>query len=355
VQRNIGAFGGDPKQVTLFGESAGGGSILVHLTSPMSKGLFQRAILQSPGIPTARAAAVPLTSLEDAQQRAQEYTRSLGINGDGPQALAALREVPAETLVEGTSLPQVLAGLSNNASVNGVVGSILDGRMVVETPEQALAAGHQARVPVLIGTTDRELGIGAATSKDELFVRFGSDASEARHVYDPTGEQTLEELKSDVLADETLVEPARHLADEVAKTGQPVWLYRFGYLAESLRGKSKGTLHAMEIPSTFNLPSALVGNAVTADDKAMGNLASAYWTAFGKNGNPNGEGRLHWPQYNPAADQLMHFTNEGAVVGTDPLKSRLDLVAIQRTRQQALLTPACLPSPQTGSDGSGFE
>jgi para-nitrobenzyl esterase len=83
VQRHAAAFGGDPKQVTIFGESAGGGSVLAHLVSPMSTGLFQRAILQSPGTPGARAAVIPSSDLPTAEKIALDWTRSLGIADEG--------------------------------------------------------------------------------------------------------------------------------------------------------------------------------------------------------------------------------------------------------------------------------
>src|SRR6202049_4145944 len=101
VQRNISAFGGNPKAVTLFGWSSGGGSVVAHLTSPLSRGLFQRAIMMSPGFPAPRAKAGPLTELSVAETMAVDYARSLGITAEGPAALAALRALPAGKLVEG--------------------------------------------------------------------------------------------------------------------------------------------------------------------------------------------------------------------------------------------------------------
>lgn len=154
---------------------------------------------------------------------------------------------------------------------------------------------------------------------------FGPDAQAARKRYDPRGDQSLDALKQQVFADRTLVEPARHFANEMARAGQPVWLYRFAYVSPAQRAQNMGTLHGFEIPFTMNLPSALVKDKVTPTDKAMADLASGYWVSFGLKGDPNGGGRPEWPRYDPAVDRIFHFTNSGPIVGTDPLKARLDL------------------------------
>jgi para-nitrobenzyl esterase len=84
-------------------------------------------------------------------------------------------------------------------------------------------------------------------------------------------------------------------------------------------------LHSLEIPYTFNVPAAIVGDEVTAADKAMGAIASAYWVEFAKTGDPNGSGRPLWPRHDPASGRVINFTNMGAVVEADPLQARLDL------------------------------
>lgn len=325
LQRNIAAFGGDPKQITIFGESAGGGSVLAHLISPMSRGLFERAILQSPGTPGARAQVIPSSDLATAEKIAVDWTHSVGITTDGSAALEQLRALPAEKLLEGVSGAQTLAAISAGTVPPGMAMSIVDGKFLPERPEAALKAGKLARVPVLVGANDRDLPIGSAATKDELFAQFGPDSARARHLYDPLGDQTLDELKQQVFADKTLVEPTRHLASEVARNGQLVWLYRFAYVSESQRGKLMGTLHGFEIPFTLNVPAAMVGDKVTPTDTVMGSLVSAYWVQFGKTGNPNGADRPNWPHYDSTVDRLIHFTNSGIIVGSDPLKSRLDL------------------------------
>ena len=252
VQRNIASFGGNPKAVTIFGESAGGGSVMAHLTSPLSRGLFIRAIMQSPGIPTPRAEVVGVTGLAVAEKTAVEYAQSLGVKGTGRKALRALRSLSAEKLTEGTDAKAAIAAISAGKPIVGVAGSMIDGQLVIEPPETAIVAGRWAAVPIIIGANDRDLAVGVANSKDELFAIFGPHADEARKLYDPNGDQSLDELKQQVFADRTMTEPARHFAEIVARAGHPVWLYRFSYVAESLRSDPawKGTLHGFEIPPT---------------------------------------------------------------------------------------------------------
>ena len=119
----------------------------------------------------------------------------------------------------------------------GMAMSIIDGRFLTEPPEAALAAGHQAKVPVMIGAND--LPIGIARSKDDLFAWFGENAQAARKAYDPLGRQTLDELEQQVFADKIMVEPVRHFADEATRAGQPLWLCLFAYVSEA-RGQNMG-------------------------------------------------------------------------------------------------------------------
>ena len=327
VQANIGAFGGDPANVTIFGESAGGGSVLSHMVSPLSRGLFAKAILQSPGVPSARAGSLPLSSLDDAQKIAMDYARTLGIVVDGKLGLTRLRAMPVESLVDDASAAQAVTALSTGVPVPGFSSSMIDGKFLTDTPDALLKAGSWAKVPVLVGANSADLGVGVATTKDELFALFGDKADAARKLYDPDGTADFDELKVQVLADKTLVEPSRHLADLVAASGEPIWWYRFSYVATAAREQQKGTKHGFEIPYTLNVPAELVGNKVSEDDKAMGTLASAYWVSFAKTSDPNGENRPNWPEYKPGAETVFNFGNEGTGVMPDPIKARLDLWA----------------------------
>jgi para-nitrobenzyl esterase len=122
-----------------------------------------------------------------------------------------------------------------------------------------------------------------------------------------------------------MVEPARLLARLTAKT-QPTWSYRFSYVASSLRAGQKGALHATEIPFVFGTVRAKYEGATTPEDEAMGEVMNAYWAAFAKSGDPNGDGRAKWPSYTADQDEVMDFAASGAAAKADPWRTRLDLV-----------------------------
>jgi len=204
-------------------------------------------------------------------------------------------------------------------------GPMIDGKIVVETPEQALLAGHAMKIPVIAGANSSDIGFSFAKSMDELFAPFGANKEKAEAAYDPEHSGEFRKIGMLVAADRMMIEPARFVVRTVAATGEPAYEYRFSYVAESLRKQWKGAPHATEIPFVFDTVAARYAKDLDAADEATAKAALAYWVAFAKRGNPDGEGRPHWPAYSAGDDQLLNFTNDGPVAEHDAWKPRLDL------------------------------
>ncbi len=326
LKQNAAAFGGDPNNVTIFGESAGGVSVHSLITSPMAQGLVHKAISQSgggrDGVLTGRAMRVGRPGEISAESIGVNFARRHNITGTDAAALAQLRALSVGDIVD---RGQETAGPNGPPTYPG---PILDGRITVETAQSVYEAGRQPRIPLIIGSNSADfVGFISAETKDGLFSQFGAGKADAMRAYDPSGNTELQPLLVMAGTDRVQAEPARFIATTFVNKGAPAYVYRFSYVPEAMRKQlSNGAPHGAEVPYAFDRLAGDPRMTPTAADLAVSSMMNRYWANFAKTGDPNGAGLPTWPRHDPKTGVILDFAITGVPdAAPDPLKARLDV------------------------------